>query len=805
MRQFLESWMLDLKFGARSLRRTPGFALVAIGTLAIAFGVTTGMFTVVNAMLIQPLPYAHPDRLLFVSGTAPGSDLPPDLGVSSEFFIHYRERATLLEDVALIDSFTSTLRVRDRVERVRMSMPTYTLFTTLGATPILGRLPVATDESRTALISYALWQNWFGGDPNVIGQSHSMSGDNRTIIGVIGPEFAFPTEGTLLWIPTDVPLADIRLGDFGSPMVVRMKPGTTADAVARELTTLAKELPSRFGGSPAYARVMSQYQAVTRPLADQVVGAAARPVWVLFGGAAIVLLIACANVANLFLVRSEGRHREMAVRQAIGAGRAQLLRVQFAEVLIVSTIAATLAVLFARLTLPLVVSMSPDVPRLREVAVTLETVFFAAGLAIAAGFACGVLPAIRATSPQLYRLREGGRGMTRGRHWTRNGLVIAQTALALVLLISAALLLRSHSMLSHVNPGYDTRDIFTFQIAPEQPALTDGPSHARFSLNFMDRLRALPGVQSVGLIENVPLDEGTAIARFRTEATAGQSGVPINVTFAGADYYRTMSIKVLAGRGFTREDAVSSLGNVVISKSAAALLWPGGDPIGRRLQREGLTTWETVVGVVDDVMQRDFREPAQALVYLPMTGQLPTQWRLRSPAYVVKTTRATTIGADIRTLAREIAPEAPMYRAFTMAGLAERSMVDLSFTMMTLGLVAAMAVILGAIGLYGVLSYVVAERTREIGVRLALGAQPGGVRLMVVLQGAQVVALGVLVGLVGAWAATQQLGSLLFGVQPLDALTFVGTSVAMLLVGMMASYLPARRASNVDPIQSLRD
>jgi predicted permease len=320
----------------------------------------------------------------------------------------------------------------------------------------------------------------------------------------------------------------------------------------------------------------------------------------------------------------------------------------------------------------------------------------------------------------------------------------------------------------------------------------------------MDRLRALPGVQSVGLIENVPLDEGTAAARIRTESAGGE-GTLLNVTFAGADYYKTMGIRVLKGRPFTREDAVSSLGNVVLSKSAAEILWPGADPIGRKLQRAGLDTWETVIGVVNDVMQDNFRTAPEAVVYFPMTPQQPTQWRLMSPGYAIKTTRAETIAADVRRIVREVAPEAPMYRAFTMANLAERTMSGLSFTMMTLGLVSAMALILGAVGLYGVLSYVVAERTREIGVRMALGAQPNGVRWMVVAQGAQVIAIGVVIGLAGAWAASKQLASLLFEVKPSDAATFAVMSLSMVLVGLLASYIPARRASNVDPIQSLRD
>lgn len=805
MKEFFGHWRRDLVYAVRSLSRSTGFTTVSVLTLALAIGVTAGMFSVVNAVLITPLPFAEPERLVFVNGTAPGSDLPPQFGVSAEFYLQYRDRAELVEDVALVTSFTNTMRANDRVERIRMSGPTYNVFSLLGVKPVLGRLPAAEEAQTVALISHSLWQDWFAGRDDVIGQSHSIGGERRTIIGVMPPEFQFPVDGTLAWIPYDQREAGVVPGRFGLGMVARMKPGASSDEVARELTNVARELPSRFGGSPAYARIMGQYIALVQPLADRLIGTSARPLWVLFGAAGFVLLIACANVANLFMVRADGRQREMAVRQAIGAQRAQLLRVLMAEVLLIAGAAGIVAVVFAKVTLPIFLRLAPTgVPRLATATVGLETIAFTALLAFFAGIACGLIPALRASRPSLDRLRDGSRSATRGGLFVRHALVAGQTALALVLLIGSGLLLRSHAKLSAVNPGYDVKDVFTFQIAPEQPALTDGPSFARFINNFADRLRALPGVQAVGVVENVPLDEGTASTRFVVEGASDQQGPLLNVTFAGDDYYKAMGIPVLSGRPFTRADSTSSLGNVVISRSAARMLWPNADPIGRKLQRQGLTTWETVVGVVEDVIQNDFRQAGAALVYFPLTGQIPTQWRLPSPAYVVKSTRADSIAADIRTIVREIAPEAPMYRAFTMEALAERSMVSLSFTMLTLGLVSALAMILGAVGLYGVLSYVVAERTREIGVRLALGAQVGAVRRMVVAQGARVIAVGVVIGLGVAAMATRALGSLLYGVDPYDVMTFVGTVGLMVIIGLAATYLPARRASNVDPITSLR-
>jgi predicted permease len=805
MHSTLSDWARDLRQAARALRRTPGFTILAVGMLGLAIGANAGMFSVVNTVLLKPLPFAQPDRLVYIAGTAPGSDYPAEFGVGDEFYLQYKEQSRLLQDVSTYNSGTSTLRVGDRVERIRMSWPTTSLFNTLGAKPILGRLPVPEDDQQVAVISYALWTSWFARDPGVIGHSYYMSGRDRTVIGIMGPEFRFPNDGTLLWIANEIHPEQIRPGDFGSALVGRMAPGATAEGVATELTRLARRLPERFGGPPSYARMIAQHRAVVRPLADELLGPVSRPLWVLLGATAVVLLIACANVANLFLVRAEGRQRDLAVRRALGAARGQLIRLQMAEAVIVAGLAGIAAILLAVLIFPAFLRVAPPgIPRLDRVHLDLATLLFALAAAIGSALACGTVPALRGSAPDLQRLRNGGRGSTGRRHWARNALVVGQTALALVLLIGSGLLVRSFWALRHVNPGYDTSNIFTFQIAPDRPSLKDGPSFAQFDLDFMDRLRALPGVQSVGLVDNVPLDEGTQPSRFRSDGMGAEEGKPLNYTFAAGDYFSTMRIPVLQGRPFQNADQLSASGNVVISRSTAKLLWPGQDPIGRRLQRQGDETWQTVIGVVEDVMQYGFRDTPEAVVYFPLIGPKPTSWMISSPAYVLKTPRAEQIAPEVLALVRQVAPEAPMYRVYTMAELASRSMISLSFTMLTLGIASALALILGAVGLYGVLSYIVAERTREIGVRMALGAQAGQVRSMVVAEGARVVGTGVLIGVAVALATTRALASLLFGVPALDPTTFAGMSATMVLVGLLASYLPARRASNVDPMESLR-
>jgi predicted permease len=805
----LTQWATDLKQAWRALRRTPAFLITCVVTLGLAIGAVAGMFNVVNTVILKPLPFPESDRLVVVAGTAPGSDLPERFGPGVEFYLHYKEQSRLIDGIFVFGGGTSTLRTEDRVERIPMAWPTNDMYQTLGVRPMLGRLPLDEDRDRVAVISHQLWTSWFGGDSAVIGRSYYISGEMRQVIGVMPPEFRFPSENTMLWVAGSIQLDQVRPGQGGPPIVVRMKEGVTREQLAEELTRLSKGLPDRFGGPPNYARTIQQHSAVVDPMLDRIVGpTVSRSLWVLLGAVAIVLLIACANVANLFLVRAETRHRDLAVRRAMGASRTRLVRLQLTESFLVAMLAGVLAVVLALTTLPLFLRAAPeDIPRLSLVSLDLPTLAAAFGLVLIAALACGIVPALRASSPDLHRLREGGRGSTGARHWLRNALVVGQTALALVLLIGSALLVRSFQKLRTVDPGYDTKDLYTFQFAPDQERLTDGPAWGALHLDFMSRLRGLPGVTAVGVVNNIPLDEGTGQARFLTEGmNETDGGVMLDQNFAGGEYFRAMGIDLIRGRTFTDAEAVTPNTSVLMSRSAAERMWPNEDPLGRRLWRPGGTQQLvfTVVGVVDDVKQDDWREAGESVVYYPLTGPTPQAWAMGSPAYVVKSTRAASLGPEVRELVRQVAPEAPVYREYTLEFLAERSMVQLSFTMLTLSVVSVLALVLGAVGLYGVLAYVVAERTREIGVRMALGAAPGMVQRMVVVQGVRVVLIGLAVGLAAAAASTRALGGLLYGVGRIDPAVFLAMSIMLVAIGMLASFLPARRASRVDPIESLR-
>jgi len=802
----------DIRHAWRALRRHPVFLTTSVATLALAMGAVTGMFSVVKAVILDPLPLPNAERLVAISGTSPGSDLPDRFGLGGEFYVHFKERSALVEGVFTFDAGMSTFRTSDRVERIPLAWPTNDMYATLGVQPQLGRLPVAEDGGHAVVLSDQLWSTWFGRDSAVIGKSYFVSDSMKQVVGVMPPEFRFPDANTQLWISGEIIPADVRPGQFGGSMIVRMKPGVTREQLAGDLTRLAQEIPGRFGGSPGFARVMEHFRADVVPVLDEMVGPTVRTsLWILLGAVSVVLLIACANVANLFLVRASGRSRDMALRRAIGATRARLVRLQLAEAALVALAGGVLAIAISAATLPLFLRAAPPrIPRLAFAGIDGWSVAAAFGLAAIVAIACGIVPALRASAPDLMRLREGGRGATGGRHWGRDVLVIGQTSLALVLLIGSALLVQSFQRLRNVDPGYDVDDLYTFQYAPDQPALNSGSARVWGELhnNMMDRLRALPGVSAVGIVNNIPLDENTPRIRVQVDGAAAEvEGPLVSVNYTGGDYFKVMGIDVVQGRAFNRQEVSTPHTNVIVSRSAAEKLWPGREPLGQLLKpRMGRAEqpWFTVVGVVEDVKQNDWRDAGAANVYFGLIGATDSSWSMSSPAYVVKSARADALQAEVRAIVREVAPEAPVYREFTMEFLARRSMVQLAFTMLTLGVVSALALLLGVLGLYGVLSYVVAERTREIGVRMALGATSGAVRRQVVTQGARVVLIGVAIGLAAAAASTRVMQALLYQVQALDPLVFAAMSALMLLVGVVASDLPARRASRVSPMISLR-
>jgi predicted permease len=807
----LEKWRRDFTQAARSLVRAPGFTLVVVATLALPIGAAAAIFSLVKSVLLEPLPFPNADRLVSIGGTAPGTNQPEDLGVPDELYVEYRESVRGLEDIGLYGTGSSTSRAEGHVDQLFLTQATSSFFTTLGAQPLHGRLPTDADDSNVVVLSYWLWESWFNSDQAVIGRSYTFGGQTRQVIGVMKPEFRFPDERVAFWVPFVIRPAQVTPGGFGPRAVARIAPATDRSALVAQLEALPRRVQQRLGGPAPYVRTMERYRPVVEPLREYLVGKIATALWILLGTVGIVFLIACANVAGLFTVRAENRRRDLAVRSALGAGRRDLVRSQVAEALLLAAAGGAIGAFIAWAGVPILIRAAPDavaggfssapIPGLATAGLDGTALLFTAGISVFAACAFGLVPAFRVSGAGLGGLQQSGRGIVGRSTIARDALVVVQTAAALVLLVGSALLMRSFWQLSHVDAGYDTKDIFTFQIAASRPDLNDRASMSRFQYQFMDRLKGLPGVESVGYITTLPLDEGAASQNITTPRldASGAEAPLVRVAGAGGAYFQTMGIELRRGRFFDRVEEEQGQPNVILSESAARLLYPGEDPINKQVRPAtgASQTWYSVIGVVEDVLVDDLRrESPEPMVYLPAVSG--------SPAYVMKSGRAERLEPEVRAIIRDLLPTSPMYRIFTMRRLAANAMASLSFTMLMVSIAAVLALVLGAVGLYGVLSYRVTQRVREIGVRMALGASSNSVRWMFVKQGGRVALVGVIAGALAAAGLTTYIRTLLFGVERLDAPAFAGMSAVMLAVAMLASYVPARRASRVDPLIALR-
>jgi putative ABC transport system permease protein len=807
----LQKWIKDFRHAARSLARAPGFTLIVIATLALPVGASTAIFSLVKLVLLEPLPYPNADRLVSVAATAPGTDQPEEFGVPDELYFEYRESARGIEDIGLYGIGSSTTRAEGHVDQLFLAQATPSLFTTLGAQPLYGQLPGEKDDGTVVVISHWLWREWFKSDPAVVGRSYFFAGQNRRVIGVMRPEFRFPDERVAFWVPFVIRPAQVTPGGFGPQAVARLAPGTDRAAVVAQLEPLARRVQQRLGGPPQYVKIMERHRPVVKPLREHMVGRISTALWILLGTVGIVFLIACANVASLFTVRAENRRLDLVVRRALGAGRGDLVRSQVTEAFLLAVAGGAIGALLAWAGVPLLVRAAPDavaggfggapIPGLATARLDPTALLFTAGLTVLAACAFGLWPAFRISGSRLGGIQQAGRGIVGRSTLARDALVVVQTASALVLLVGSALLMRSFWQLSHVDAGYDTRNIFTFQVAAGGPERNDRASMSRFQYMFMDRLKAIPGVESVGYITTLPLDEGAGRQNITTPAIVASGAEAPMLRFAGAGgaYFQTMGIELRRGRHFERMEEERGLPNVIISQAAAAALFPGEDPLGKQVRPAtgNANQWFTVIGIVEDVLVDDLRRKSpEPMVYLPAVSG--------SPAYVVRSSRAERLEPEVRAIIRDMIPNSPMYRIFTMKRLAANAMANLSFTMLMVSTAAVLALVLGAVGLYGVLSYAVGQRTREIGVRMALGATTNAVRWMFVRQGGQVALLGVIGGALAAALLTRYIQTLLFGVGRFDLVAFAGMSAVMLGVAILASYIPARRASRVDPVVALR-
>jgi predicted permease len=821
----LESLWRDVRFGMRSMRRTSSVTLAVIFTLAIGIGANTAIFSVVNGVLIKPLPYPDSDRLITMSHTAPGVNVAD---VASAPFLYFteREQNRTLEGVGLLGLGPATVTGRGEPELVRRLSVTSDILPILKIEPQLGRYFNASDDApasqNTVVLTYGYWQRRFGGDSSVIGQSITIDGQAWNVIGVMPQRFRFLDQQLDVITPFRLDRSQVRLGNYFRRSIARLKPGVTLEQARADVERMIPIAIDSFPPGPGSTReqvTRSRLRPNLRPLKQDVVGNAATTLWVLMGTIGIVLLIACANVANLILVRTEGRQHELSIRAALGAGRRRIARELLTENAILSIAGGVLGIGFAHAGLRLLLATAPaTLPRREEIAIEPAVLLFALGLSLFSGVFFGAIPVIRYASPRLSSaLRAGGRPASAPleRLRARGILVVAQVALALVLLISAGLMIRTFQALTNVNPGFARpHELQTLRIQITQTAVPDPELTLRKQRDILDRLAALAGVTSASFISDLPMAGGVAADLLVPENKVfreGEAPRSVQSRFVAPGFFPTLRVPLVRGRDLTWAEIHERRPVVLISENLARLEW--GSPeaaLGKRLRGSSAADqWREIIGVVGDVHDRGLSQPVTDIVYFPVLGErvynIPV-YAWPTVAYVLRSARAGNPAFldEIRQAVWSIDPNLPLVNVRGMDDIVSESMGRTSFTLVLLGIAGVMALLLGVIGIYGAISYGVSQRTREVGIRMALGAKRRQVQRMFLRQGLRLTAVGVFLGLGAAVALTRAMSSLLFEVSPMDPATYLTVSVVLIVAAFMASYVPSRRATQVDPIDSLR-
>jgi putative ABC transport system permease protein len=809
----MERFFQDVRYALRNLRKRPVFSLIVVFTLALGIGANTAIFSVVDAVLLAPLPYSDPDKLVVLWAKNEKQNLTQQ-PVSYPNIVDLREASHVFERLSVVRGELFSLTDRDEPERVTGVRVSTNILTLLGVTPALGRNFLPEEEqpakASVALLSHGLWQRRYAGDPRLLGQAMIIDGKSYTVIGILPAWLKHPGMTLVnlsnpdVWIPV-VPAASEQNRNFANMRIVaRLKMGVTRAQAQSEVDTLGARLEKQYPDSNTNLR----FGVVG--LREQLTGRVSKALWILLGVVGCVLLIACANVANLLLARAASRQSEIAVRNALGATRPQLIRELLTECMVLSLTGGLLGLLLAYLGVTVMTSLSSGgIPRADEIGISLEVLLFTMLLSLLTGLAFGIVPALQSSRSQLTEdlkeAKKGASGSVRHRR-SLNALVVIEIALALVLVAGAGLMMRSFRSVLGIDPGFDPHNVLTFSAALPLATYKDQQQHVQFFERALAKIRALPGVEAPAGTFRVPI-AGFATAIFSVQGKPVPTGqAPIaDYRAITVGYFRAIGIRLLKGREFTERDSADAPDAVIVNEELARRSWPGEDPIGKRLQvGTELTRWRQVVGVVGNARLSGLEAKVDPAIYVPFPQN---SWpnALRNSFIVLRTTTdPQSLIPAIRRELRSVDPTFPITQIRTMDEIVGDSLSQRRFNTALLALFAFVAVALAAVGIYGVMSYTVSQRTREMGIRMALGAKQSDITKLVTSNGARLAALGIAIGVVAAAISSRLMSSLLFGITATDPMTFVFTALLLAAVTLLASYIPSRRAARTDPIAALR-
>jgi putative ABC transport system permease protein len=815
---------MRLRHILRRLVQLPLFTAVAVMTLAIGIGANSAIFSVVEGILLKPLPFSHPDTLVVVDHSAPGVGIA-SAGAAPFLYFTYRDDTRSLQDVGLWRRDTAAITGLAEPEQVVTLDVTDGVLPILGVQPMFGRSFSRQDDSpgtsETAMLTAGYWRAKFGADASVIGRRILVDGRPHDIIGVLPDTFHFLDQKPALLLPMRLDRGKTFLGNFSYSGIARLKPGVTLAQANADVSRMIPIAIHRFSPFPGYSVKMfeeARLGAALRPLKEALVGDLSKVLWVLMGTIGMVLLIACANVANLLLVRAEARQQELAIRAALGAGWGQIAKELLLESLSLGVAGGIVGLALAVAALRVLSALAPaNLPRLEEISIDGPVLLFTAAISLFAGVLFGVIPVLKYAGPQLgAALRAGGRSLSqsRERHRARNTLVVVQVALALVLLISSGLMIRTFQALKHVAPGFTRpEDIQTLQISIPESQVADPVQVVRMEQAIADRIAAIPGVSSVGLTTAIPMSGNNwTDPVYASDRVYAEGQIPPlrHYKFTSPGLLKTLGNTLVAGRDFMWTDVYEKHRVAMVSENFAREMW--GDPseaVGKRIREMMKGPWREIIGVVGDERDDGVNQKAPTIVCWPLLldnfngDEVAMQ---RTYAYMIRSQRTGTQGfvSEIGQAVWSVNPNLPLANVRTLQEVYSRSLARTSFTLVMLAIAGAMALLLGVAGIYGVISYSVTQRTREIGIRIALGARREEVTRMFVGHGLRLAVIGAACGLAASFALMRLMSALLFAVSPADPATYAAVTLSLVLAAVLASYLPALRATTVDPVDALR-